>query len=296
MTVLRHAERRHWTVVDNAALDDPRLSLRDRGLLVTMLRKPDGWKFSSDRLAKELRDGRDAILASMKVLAECGYLRTTSLRGDSGKFTKVTDVSETSVPEWVKPDSPTPEKPDSVPPGQTTITPGQTESGSALFGEARDRASTDEASTERTATAEDESSSSPSEPTEEDPDNARTITSGFYDWVVARDGHPPALDWNAIHARVKKAQKAKFNRKQIKAGLVELHERGMTITDTTLRNAITGKLGARPRNGGGRTDDDWGPEAIARHHEALAEAIAGQRKAAAEEQRAWDAEHPAEPA
>lgn len=48
MAILRNPNRGKFTVVDSYALRDDNLSLKARGLLVTMLSLPDNWQFSEN--------------------------------------------------------------------------------------------------------------------------------------------------------------------------------------------------------------------------------------------------------
>lgn len=50
MAILRNPTKGKFTVVDNYALRDENLSLKSRGLLVTMLSLPDNWQFSENGL------------------------------------------------------------------------------------------------------------------------------------------------------------------------------------------------------------------------------------------------------
>lgn len=81
MPVLRQHHTRDFTVIPNALLQDQRLSLRDVGLLVWMLSKPEDWKFTKKTILAEIRqDGDRSLQAAVKNLQDTGYLTIT--RGD----------------------------------------------------------------------------------------------------------------------------------------------------------------------------------------------------------------------
>ena len=101
-TVLKHHARKTGFVLAwNEILDDPNLSLGARGLLLTMLRKPDGWRFSADRLARENKEGRQQIRNWLVEMKAAGYYRTERLRKDDGRWYTSAVVSDRSIPEWV---------------------------------------------------------------------------------------------------------------------------------------------------------------------------------------------------
>jgi biotin operon repressor len=63
-----------FTRVPNSAINDERLDLKARGLLLLMLSKPDGWTFRERHLAKVAGVGRDQLRAAMQTLIETGYV------------------------------------------------------------------------------------------------------------------------------------------------------------------------------------------------------------------------------
>jgi hypothetical protein len=60
------------------------LSLRAKGLFGYMQSKPDGWDFSADRIARETREGRAAILSAMKELETAGHLERRTFQNEHG--------------------------------------------------------------------------------------------------------------------------------------------------------------------------------------------------------------------
>lgn len=101
MPVLRRKQNGNFTVLPNELLQDPRLSCRDRGLLVWMLSKPQDWTFSQRGIANELSfDGESSVKAGVKNLQEAGYLHIDRERRDRGRL---------SVAVWTVSDSPQPE-------------------------------------------------------------------------------------------------------------------------------------------------------------------------------------------
>ena len=58
----------------NELLNNPDLSLKAKGLFTLLQSKPDGWKFSTDRIAAQTKDGRDAVRRTLQELEQHGYL------------------------------------------------------------------------------------------------------------------------------------------------------------------------------------------------------------------------------
>ena len=87
---MRNPNRDKFTVVDNYALRDENLSLKARGLLVTMLSLPDSWQFSENGLCSIFKkDGQSSIRSGLKELEEAGYLVRTRTRDSLGRVSSV---------------------------------------------------------------------------------------------------------------------------------------------------------------------------------------------------------------
>jgi hypothetical protein len=73
-------------VVDQSVIDDDRLSLAGRGLLVTLLSKPDDWQVRVSDLRRRCRVGRDYVYKLLTELKELGYVRYEFNRTASGRM------------------------------------------------------------------------------------------------------------------------------------------------------------------------------------------------------------------
>jgi hypothetical protein len=97
-----------FTRVPNSAINDTRLDLKARGLLLLMLSKPDGWTFRERSLAKQAGVGRDQLRGAMQRLVDAGYVirRWESVDGRPVPVTEVYDSVQPQVgkPEVGKPD------------------------------------------------------------------------------------------------------------------------------------------------------------------------------------------------
>ena len=102
-----------FTRVPNSAVNDDRLDLKARGLLLLMLSLPDHWVFRERNLADKAGVGREAVRSAMAKLIEAGYV-VRRREAEGGKppvvVTEVYDTAQTpnlaevGKPEVGKPD------------------------------------------------------------------------------------------------------------------------------------------------------------------------------------------------
>ncbi len=76
----------NFTIVPNEILYDRSLSLRERGLWVTLASFSDRWKFSVNGIVTLVPDGKDAVNTAVKSLEEKGYITRPEQRRVSGKY------------------------------------------------------------------------------------------------------------------------------------------------------------------------------------------------------------------
>lgn len=88
-----------FTTVDNAVAEDSTLSYRARGVLVSLLAKPDGWSVRADAIARGGKEGRDAILTALRELGARGHYRIVRYR-DGSQWKTVTEIAHRPVQEW----------------------------------------------------------------------------------------------------------------------------------------------------------------------------------------------------
>ena len=87
--IFRIEKRNDFTIVRNGLLRDKTMSLKAKGLLITMLSKPDGWDYTLNGLQTILLEGRDAIASGLTELERHGYLVRRKTRDRFGRFTDV---------------------------------------------------------------------------------------------------------------------------------------------------------------------------------------------------------------
>lgn len=108
--VIRRAPRPDtgWFVVSNQVARDSRLSYKARGLLLSLLSRPDDWQIGGARqLAhSDGPDGETAILAALRELQEAGYLHRERHRRSDGTYfitSTVYDQPQRGFPVEVEP-------------------------------------------------------------------------------------------------------------------------------------------------------------------------------------------------
>jgi hypothetical protein len=119
-TIRRAARRHRFVIVDQAAVEDARLSWAARGLLAYLLSRPDDWKVPVNDLKKRGNLGRDGIYALLRELRSAGYVCFERHRDAQGRMRGGTYiVSEVPAPVPASPDAAEPDK--TAPP---TVQPG----------------------------------------------------------------------------------------------------------------------------------------------------------------------------
>ncbi|MHA4848744.1 helix-turn-helix domain-containing protein [Rhodococcus sp. MSC1_016] len=120
----------HFTILDNAALGDERLSFRARGVLAFILSKPADWRTSAESLARAAKEGRDAIRTALRELKDAGYIVYEKIQDpQTGHWSTISTVYELPIDldetDPQDPVAPRPEKPTSGNP--TPGNPGLTQ-------------------------------------------------------------------------------------------------------------------------------------------------------------------------
>ena len=85
-TKFRVQRKGGYTVLPNALLRDPRLSIKAKGLACLTLSLPPGWEYSVAGLASICGCGRDLIRGALKELEQAGYLSREQIHDGNGKF------------------------------------------------------------------------------------------------------------------------------------------------------------------------------------------------------------------
>lgn len=98
MQILRNRTQNYFTIISNEILRNRELSLKDRGLLCTLIGLPDSWKFSVKGLAFIIIDGKDSIRTSLIKLEKLGYVNRYKERDLLGRFMTIIEVMPDNSP------------------------------------------------------------------------------------------------------------------------------------------------------------------------------------------------------
>lgn len=77
--------QRNTTEINNRMIEDERMSLKAKGVLMYLCSRPENSQFSIARLSKVLKEGDFAMRSAVKELINFGYLEIKRVRTD-GKF------------------------------------------------------------------------------------------------------------------------------------------------------------------------------------------------------------------
>jgi len=84
---IRRDKSGHFTTINNTVIRDANLSLKAKGLMLTVMGLPDGWDFTVAGLISIVKEGKAAIYAAMRELREAGYVTLTKEYDEGGKVT-----------------------------------------------------------------------------------------------------------------------------------------------------------------------------------------------------------------
>lgn len=68
----------------NELVNSKEISLKAKGLFAYIQSKPDGWDFSAERIAQQLKEGLPAIMSTLKELEQFGYLKRERYMAENG--------------------------------------------------------------------------------------------------------------------------------------------------------------------------------------------------------------------
>jgi hypothetical protein len=87
-TIIRTRKNREnpYVMVDKYGINDERLSLKAKGLLITLLSRPDDWQFYMNELAKTCKDGIDSIRTALNELRKFNYVEMERVRNEKGQL------------------------------------------------------------------------------------------------------------------------------------------------------------------------------------------------------------------
>lgn len=111
-------------MMPNETARDKTLSFRSRGVLTFLMSQREGWRITSETIAAEGQEGRDAVRTALTQLETSGYIRRYRERMEDGTYRGICDVypygDATGAPNDIDVDNdtdePAPENPSQVEP------------------------------------------------------------------------------------------------------------------------------------------------------------------------------------
>lgn len=83
---VRRLPNERFVMVRNGCAHDPKLSLKAKGLLLTMLAFPEDWVYHISHIETLSKDGRDSTRSAINELISEGYISRERVRGEDGKY------------------------------------------------------------------------------------------------------------------------------------------------------------------------------------------------------------------
>lgn len=239
----------HFTQIRNDVLRDSRLSYRARGILAVILSNADDWATTSEELARQGTEGRDAIRSAMAELEAAGYLRREKRQDERGRWSTQAIVYDT-------PDAPPVSVQEALFSG-TATEDGFPGVGSPVVGKpgANRTPPKNNPSLREGAPAEAQEASKAKAPADQ-------VAAAVYE-AMDKMGN-----YMALRAVAGKALNAGHPQEAVQASMISLLEAGKPLTGQTLYQALQGPKGGTIRddhhdhwtNGGGFTATE-GPQA-----------------------------------
>ncbi|MCS6100105.1 hypothetical protein [Shewanella baltica] len=99
MSVIRRAQEGNFTIMPNATIRDPRLSIDALGLLLRLVSLPPNWEVHPEKVQEESKIGDSRWRRISKELIDAGYLTRSKERQENGQWDWVFTVyQESQVP------------------------------------------------------------------------------------------------------------------------------------------------------------------------------------------------------
>lgn len=92
----------NFTIVPNKILQSKDLSLQAKGLIAQCLSFPDNWNYSINGLVAVVKEGKTAVMNTIKELERHGYVKRNRIHDENGKFAGIEYVI-TDYPNLDKP-------------------------------------------------------------------------------------------------------------------------------------------------------------------------------------------------
>lgn len=87
MPKIKKVYKQKYTVIDNAVIEDTKLSWKAKGLFTYLWSRPDNWNFYVSEVAKHAKGSRDQVMTGLEELETAGYLLRSRKRDKNGRLT-----------------------------------------------------------------------------------------------------------------------------------------------------------------------------------------------------------------
>ena len=104
-------KKENFTSIHNKLINDSRISLKAKGIMLYMLSKPENWKYYPKEIAKNSKDGLDSVYSGIKELIEAGYISRTRHSDGTIDYFVFEDVEENDIIDFSKKENPNRENP-----------------------------------------------------------------------------------------------------------------------------------------------------------------------------------------
>lgn len=86
MNKIKVVKDRNYTTISNVILRDKQLSLKAKGLLITVMGLPDNWDFTIQGISRVLKEGKESISSAIQELMDGGYCSRQNHRDNDGRY------------------------------------------------------------------------------------------------------------------------------------------------------------------------------------------------------------------
>lgn len=86
LSIIRDKHEAHYFKVSNAAVENPNISFKAKGILAYLLSKPNTWTIRIEDIIKHSKDGKEAVRSGIDELVKAGYITKKQNRSSRGAF------------------------------------------------------------------------------------------------------------------------------------------------------------------------------------------------------------------
>jgi len=104
-------KKENFTSIHNKLINDSRISLKAKGIMLYMLSKPENWKYNPKEIAKNSKDGLDSVYSGIKELIGAGYISRARHSDGTVDYFVFEDVEENDIVDFSKKENPNRENP-----------------------------------------------------------------------------------------------------------------------------------------------------------------------------------------